>query len=86
MTTFFVCTRTTTRNLASPYTSLASGICLATATTSEPPVGGHDGSVPNRAGPALGIVVPRALTLSLLIPIRVCILAAVSSGRLSVTY
>ena len=86
VTAFCVCTRTATRNLAYPYTFLASGICFASATTSELPLGGHVGSVPKRAGPALGIVGPRVLTFSLPIPLRVRVLATVSSGRRSNTY
>ena len=66
-TAFCVCTRTT-RNLAYPYTFLASGICLAAATTSEPPLGGHVGSVPKRAGLALGNLGSRVLTFSVSIP------------------
>ena len=68
------------------YTFLASGICLAAATTPEPPLGGHVGSAPKRAGLALGIMRPRVLTFSLPIPLRVRILATVSSDRLPNTY
>ena len=83
VTAFCVCTRTNTRNFAYAYLFLASGICLVAATTSEPPLDGHVGSVPKRAGLALSIVGPRVLTFSLQIPLCVRTPAIVSSDCLS---